>query len=115
MLLAKLRDGAGAADARMSLEIATVGGAGCLGRIGEIGTLAPGAAGDVAVWDLSTVQFAGGIADPIEAWLRCGPTGARDTVVAGRPVVRDGHLRSARLEEMLRDHRRLSERMQRPA
>ena len=39
MLLAKLRSGAGAGTARMALECATRGGAGCLGRIGEIGEL----------------------------------------------------------------------------
>ena len=32
MLLAKLRNGAAAGTARMALEIATLGGAGCLGR-----------------------------------------------------------------------------------
>ena len=42
MLLAKLRNGAAAGTARMALEIATLGGAGCLGREGELGVLAPG-------------------------------------------------------------------------
>lgn len=112
MLLAKLRNGADAADARMALEIATVGGAGCLGRIGEIGTLAVGAVGDIAVWSLDAVQFAGAIADPIEAWLRCGPTGARDTIVQGRHVVKDGQLMSTKVSEMLTSHRALSARMQ---
>nr|WP_040493912.1 8-oxoguanine deaminase [Ilumatobacter nonamiensis] len=104
MLLAKLRNGAGAGTARMALEIATVGGAGCLGREGEIGTLQVGAVADVAVWSLTGPTFAGAIADPIEAWLRCGPTGVRDTIVHGRPIVRDGMLVSDRLEEMLNAH-----------
>ena len=42
MLLAKLRDGAAAGTARMALEMATRGGAACLGRTGELGVLAPG-------------------------------------------------------------------------
>ena len=50
MLLAKLRDGAQAGTARMSLECATLGGAACLGRTGELGVLAPGAVADLAVW-----------------------------------------------------------------
>ena len=75
MLLAKLRDGAGAGTARMALEVATLGGAGCLGREGELGVLAPGAVGDVAVWPLAGPAFAGALADPVEAWLRCGPVG----------------------------------------
>ncbi|MFM8663979.1 MAG: 8-oxoguanine deaminase, partial [Acidimicrobiaceae bacterium] len=79
MLLAKLRSGAGAGTARMALECATRGGAGCLGRIGEIGELSVGSVGDLAIWSLTGPAFAGAIADPIEAWLRCGPVAARDT------------------------------------
>lgn len=108
MLLAKLRDGAAAGTARMALEMATIGGAGCLGRVGEIGSLTVGAVGDVAVWPLTGPSFAGAIADPVEAWLRCGPVSARHTVVAGRPVVRDGQLVSTRVDEMLVAHDRWS-------
>ncbi|MEO6571439.1 MAG: 8-oxoguanine deaminase, partial [Ilumatobacteraceae bacterium] len=88
MLLAKLRDGAAAGTARMALELATSGGAACLGRSGELGVLEPGAVGDVAVWSLTGPTFAGAVADPVEAWLRCGPTSARDTIVKGVPLVR---------------------------
>jgi cytosine/adenosine deaminase-related metal-dependent hydrolase len=112
MLLAKLRDGADAGTARMALEVATIGGAGCLGRRGEIGSIMVGSVADVAVWSLTGPSFAGAIADPIEAWLRCGPVGARDTVVNGRPVVRNGAVVSGRLDEMLDAHRTLSSRIQ---
>jgi cytosine/adenosine deaminase-related metal-dependent hydrolase len=112
MLLAKLRDGAGAGTARMALEMATLGGAGCLGRLGELGTLSVGAVGDVAVWPLTGPSFAGAIADPIEAWLRCGPVAARHTVVHGRAVVVDGRLTSPQLPEMLADHDRHARRIQ---
>ena len=115
MLLAKLRDGAGAGTARMALEVATIGGAGCLGRQGELGVLTPGAVADIAVWSLTGPVFAGAVADPIEAWLRCGPAAARDTIVHGRPVVRDGALVSSRVDEMLVEHDRLARRIQRLA
>ncbi|PIE31827.1 MAG: 8-oxoguanine deaminase [Ilumatobacter coccineus] len=113
MLLAKLRNGADAGTARMALEVATLGGAACLGRTGELGVLAPGAVGDVAIWSLTGPAFAGAIADPIEAWLRCGPTGARDTIVHGRAVVRDGRIVDPRLEELLTAHDRLTTKIQR--
>ena len=73
MLQGKLISGADQMDARTALEIATRGGAACLGRNGEIGELSIGAVGDVAVWKLEGPQFAGVIDDPIEGWLRCGP------------------------------------------
>src|SRR6478735_2127486 len=112
MLLAKLRNGAAASTARMALEMATLGGAACLGRTGELGVLEQGAVGDVAVWSLTGPAFAGAVADPIEAWLRCGPVSARDTVVAGRPVVRDGSLVTDRVAEMLSAHTRLARQIQ---
>jgi cytosine/adenosine deaminase-related metal-dependent hydrolase len=108
MLLAKLRNGADAGTARTSLEMATRGGAACLGRLGELGELSVGSVADVAVWPLGGPAYAGAIADPIEAWLRCGPTAARHTVINGRVVVEDGQLRHSGLNDMLRTHRRIS-------
>ncbi|HET9547639.1 MAG TPA: 8-oxoguanine deaminase [Desertimonas sp.] len=115
MLLAKLRDGAAAGTARLALELATRGGAACLGRRGELGELRNGAMADVAVWPLSGPAFAGAIADPVEAWLRCGPVTARHTVVGGAVVVQDGHLVNPAVEERLADHRRVAAAMQRLA
>jgi len=104
MLLAKLRDGAPAGTARMALECATLGGAACLGRSGEIGVIEPGAVADIAVWRLTGPTFAGAVADPIEAWLRCGPVSAWHTIVNGRFVVRDGNIVHADLDHILRSH-----------
>jgi cytosine/adenosine deaminase-related metal-dependent hydrolase len=94
--------------------MATLGGAACLGRTGELGVLAPGAVGDVAVWPLVGPAFAGAIADPVEAWLRCGPVVARHTVVHGRPVVRDGALTAdeATVAANLAAHHRVATRIQ---
>ncbi|HAG67519.1 MAG TPA: 8-oxoguanine deaminase [Acidimicrobium sp.] len=115
MLLVKLRNGAAAGTARMSLEIATRGGAGCLGRVGEIGEISVGAVGDLAIWSLTGVAFAGAVADPIEAWLRCGPTGAKHTIVHGKLVVDNGQIVSNKVDSMLATHRTLAKRMQRIA
>ncbi len=115
MLLAKLRNGAAAGTARLSLEIATRGGAGCLGRVGEIGEISVGAVGDLAIWSLTGVAFAGAVADPIEAWLRCGPTGAKHTIVQGKLVVDNGQLVSNKVDSMLATHRTVAKRMQRIA
>ncbi len=112
MLLGKLRGGPGSTSARDALEIATRGGAGCLGRVGEIGELSVGACGDLAVWPLTGVPYAGALTDPVEAWLRCGPTAARHTVVAGVPVVEDGAPVRPGLDDVLARHRELAAAMQ---
>ena len=112
MLLAKLRNGAAAGTARMALDCATIGGAGCLGREGELGELRVGSVGDLVAWRLDGPAAAGVLHDPVEGWLRCGPFGAHHTVVAGRPVVENGLLVSPVLEERLRQHRTVASRFQ---
>lgn len=112
MLQGKLVSGADAMNARVSLEISTRGGAGCLGRVGEIGELSVGAAGDVAVWKLDGVAYAGVLDDPVEGWLRCGPTSAWHTIVNGQLVVQNGELVSPGLQDMLRQHKTIARRFQ---
>jgi cytosine/adenosine deaminase-related metal-dependent hydrolase len=112
LLLGRLRGGPEAMQARDALDMATRGGARCLGRDGEIGQLTTGAAGDVAVWSLEGVQFAGALSDPIEAWLRCGPTAPRHTIVAGRSIVADGALVSPDVDDRLVRHRAAAARLQ---
>jgi len=112
MLLGRLRHGSASMSARDALEIATVGGAGCLGRRGEIGELSVGAVGDLVVWPLTGIAFAGALSDPIEAWLRCGPVSALHTVVAGRLVVEGGVPTHPGVDEMLARHRTIATGMQ---
>lgn len=82
-------------SARELLWMATRGSASCLGREGELGTVAVGAAADLAAWDLSTVDMVG-IGDPLLGLLLCGLSDrAHTVVVGGRPVVRDGYLVTA--------------------
>ncbi len=107
LLLARLRGGPKAMQAREALEMATLGGAACLGR-DDIGILAPGKAGDLVVWPLEGVSFAGALSDPVEALLRCGPLSARDTIVAGRSLVRNGTLNVKGVTDMLAWHHRIA-------
>jgi hypothetical protein len=44
------------------------------------------------------------LTDPLEAWLRCGPGRARETVVAGRVLVEDGALTLAGVDDVLARH-----------
>ncbi|HEY8526445.1 MAG TPA: 8-oxoguanine deaminase [Acidimicrobiales bacterium] len=115
LLLARQRGGPTSFGARDALELGTLGSAACLGRTGELGVLAPGAAADLVAWKLGGITYAGALTDPVEAWLRCGPTAAHHTVVAGRPVVEDGELRVAGTEDvpdMVARHRAAAARLQ---
>ena len=107
LLLARLRGGPGAMQAREALEMATLGGAACLGR-DDIGSLAPGKAGDLAIWPLEGVAFAGAVSDPVEAFLRCGPVSARETIISGQTLVSEGVLKVKGVSKMLDWHRRIA-------
>lgn len=112
LLVAKYRSGAGAITARDVLAMATRDGARCLGRAGELGEISVGAVGDIAIWRLEGPSFAGAVADPVEAWLRCGPTAAWHTIVHGKPLVTNGAFTHPGLDGMLRRHRAISRRIQ---
>lgn len=112
LLSARVRQGPENVGARDALEIATLGGASCLGRDGEIGLLRSGAVGDLVCWPLEGIAYAGALTDPIESWLRCGPGAARHTVVAGRTIVEDGVLTIGGVEDVLLLHRRAAMKMQ---
>ncbi|GAA2392639.1 8-oxoguanine deaminase [Nonomuraea africana] len=112
LLLGRQRLGPTGMTARDVLDMGTRGGAACLGRAGELGTLTEGAAGDLVCWPLEGPAYAGALTDPVEAWLRCGPAAARHTVIAGRALVKDGELMAPGLEDILVRHRAAAARLQ---
>jgi cytosine/adenosine deaminase-related metal-dependent hydrolase len=114
LLLARQRGGPTSFTARDALDVATRGSAACLGRTGELGVLAPGAAADLVAWKQGGITYAGALSDPVEAWLRCGPTAAHHTVIAGRALVEDGELRADGLGDILARHAVASARLQEP-
>ncbi|CAN5522464.1 8-oxoguanine deaminase [soil metagenome] len=112
LLANRLRNGPAAFGARQVLEMATRDGAACLGRSGEIGELTIGANADVAVWPLTGLAWSGAVTDPIEAWLRCGPSAPRHVLVGGSALVRDGALTATDLPDVLARHDAAARRMQ---
>jgi 8-oxoguanine deaminase len=91
MLLARVGFGPAAMTARDALEIATRGGAKVLNRK-DIGSLAPGMAADIAMFDLRGIEHAGALHDPVAALVFSAPTRAAYTMVNGKFVVREGQL-----------------------
>jgi cytosine/adenosine deaminase-related metal-dependent hydrolase len=93
LLAARLRNGPLSLTVRQALELATMGGARCLGRAAEIGSLEPGKLADIALWQVSGLPGAG-IADPV-ATLVLGAPALERLFVGGQPVVSEGHLVNA--------------------
>lgn len=84
-----------------ALGLATRGSAAGLGRP-ELGHLEPGAAADLAIYDLGGVADAG-VADPVAGLLWASPgRRPRDVIVGGEPAVLDGELVASREREIAR-------------
>jgi cytosine/adenosine deaminase-related metal-dependent hydrolase len=83
-------DAATALSARQAWNLATVGGAACLGR-DDCGTLAAGNCADVAFFRLDDLAHAG-MDDPLAALALAPPARAEAVVVNGKVVVRNGRL-----------------------
>jgi len=104
LLTARARGGPRALAVREALRAATLGGAECLGRQHEIGSLAPGRLADVAVWDLTGLDHAG-IADPVAALVLGPPPRLRLLLRGGDPLVAEGRLISGEEPELAADLR----------
>jgi cytosine/adenosine deaminase-related metal-dependent hydrolase len=87
-------------SARQTLEIATAGGARVLGWP-EIGSLAPGYRGDLAIFPRDDVTGIGTESDVIAGLLLSPPAAARHVIVDGELVVQDGRLANADLGEIV--------------
>ena len=94
MLVARLRGGPQALTAREALRLATMGGARCLGRQSELGSLEPGKLADVAVWRLDELGQAGA-ADPVFCWAFSSSAPLELLLVNGRGVVAESTLLTA--------------------
>ena len=93
LLAARYAGGPLALTARDCLRMATMGGARCLGRDEDLGSLEPGKLADIAVWRVDDLAGAG-IADPV-CTLVFGAPRLEHLFVGGQPVVAGGELRTA--------------------
>ena len=104
LLLARCRKGPQALTARQALHMATMGGARCLGRQNELGSLEVGKLGDLALWRIDGLGHAD-IADPVCA-LVFGPPAPLHLLLVGGTAVVDGQvLRTADVESVAADNR----------
>ena len=106
LLIGRLRYGAESVTHQSVLRLATRGGADLLGRP-ELGELRPGAAADIALFDLDELRFSGH-GDPLAALVLCGASRVSDLMVAGGWRVRDGELRDVDLDALMHEHRRIA-------
>ncbi|WP_158888929.1 8-oxoguanine deaminase [Amycolatopsis anabasis] len=93
LLQARQRGGPTGLTTREALWMGTMGGARCLGREDELGSLEPGKLADLAVWRLDGLNHAG-IEDPVAALVLGATPPLTLLLVGGKTVVADGELRT---------------------
>ncbi|MDN5914427.1 MAG: 8-oxoguanine deaminase [Pseudonocardia sp.] len=112
VLFARAVGGPTALTVRDALELATLGGAGALGRAGEIGSLEVGKLADLALWRLDGLAHAD-VADPVAALVLSSPPPLQLLLVNGRPVVERDRVLTVDTDTVARDcaavHRTLLE------
>lgn len=97
MLVARVKSGVDSMPARDALKIASNGGAKVLHR-DDLGSIEPGKAADIALFDVNRIEYAGSISDPLASLLFCGVSHrAKHVLVNGNQVVKD--FRLAHLDE----------------
>ncbi|MFB9902683.1 8-oxoguanine deaminase [Allokutzneria oryzae] len=102
LLVARLRNGPTALTTREALWLGTMGGARCLGRADEIGSLEVGKQADIAVWRVDGLGHAG-IADPLAALVLGSLPPLELLLVGGDPVVRLGQLTTVDEQQLAED------------
>jgi cytosine/adenosine deaminase-related metal-dependent hydrolase len=114
LLSARLRGGPAALTARQALALGTIGGARCLGREQELGSLEVGKLADLALWRMDGLGHTD-VADPVAALVLGPPAPLELLLVGGRVVVERDELRTASEEEVARDARAASRELARRA
>jgi 8-oxoguanine deaminase len=92
LLLQRVRYGPQALSARGSFNLAIQGGASLL-RLTELGVIEPGMGADLVLYDMSAIQYAGALSDPLAALVFSGYNHeVAYSIVNGKIVVREGKL-----------------------
>lgn len=103
LYLQRVVHGPTALKVRDVLEMATSGGARCLGRE-DIGRLEVGKAADIAIFNLDELNYSGA-GDPLGALVLCAPTTVETLIVGGRIIVEDHQIKTLDVKKVKRKHR----------
>jgi cytosine/adenosine deaminase-related metal-dependent hydrolase len=94
MLLERVKYGADALTSREALAMGSMGGACVLRMDSDIGSIEVGKAADLIMWNLDTLEFAGGLHDPFTAPVMCDAKQVSFNMVNGKILIENGQFTS---------------------
>jgi len=108
MMLARSRFGGGSMSATQALEMATIGGARCLGW-DELGSLEAGKAADLVCVDMKRIALAGAMHDPVAAVVFCALPYVDHSVINGKVVVESGRIAGLDVSSLVEKQNEIAE------
>lgn len=109
MFVSRVKAGVSSMPARDAYRLACRGGAAVLGR-DDIGSIEPGKAADIAIFDMNKLDYAGGMSDPAAALLFCGASHrAKYVFVNGKMVVKNEQLVNADEKALVCEHNAIAQ------
>lgn len=101
MLLQRVKYGADALTSREALALGSMGGARVLRMETDIGSIEIGKAADLIMWDLDTLEFAGGLHDPFTAPVMCDAKQVSFSMVNGKVLIEDGRFTNIDIQALV--------------
>lgn len=100
-LLQRVKYGADALTSREALTMASMGGARVLRMDSDIGSIEVGKAADLIMWDLDTLEFAGGLHDPFTAPVMCDAKQVSLNMVNGKVLIENGQFTNIDIQTLV--------------
>ena len=100
-------------NSRHMLWLATAGGASTLNR-SDIGSIKTGNSADFAIYDMSSLELAGAVDDPIGALIFCGPLRTKYTICNGKVLSVGDEIKNINLEKTILKHNKFSKNLLNP-
>ena len=107
LYLQRVKNGGNTLNARQALWIGTAGGSATLNRK-DIGVIKEGNSADFAIYDLSSLEFAGAVDDPLAALVFCGPFRTRWTICNGKIISEKSWVKNFDLPDTIEKHNKFS-------
>ncbi|HWQ21465.1 MAG TPA: 8-oxoguanine deaminase, partial [Clostridia bacterium] len=101
MLLQRVKYGAEALTSREALAMGSMGGASVLRMESDIGSIEVGKAADLIMWNLDTLEFAGGLHDPFTAPVMCDAKQVSFSMVNGNVLIENGQFTNVDVQALV--------------